>query len=349
MNRLLTYTFLFGKRVLKMPIVIILLFSIPIASLVISLTAKDSGKATVSFGIYIEDDGNYSSAIKESLLHGDNAFFFCEYSDMEDLKKDVMLGKLEAGYVFDRDFSKKIESGDFDDCLKTYYSPATVMSSAGNEIIFSKIMQLCGYTIIGKYVDESPLDDVTKIKASKDLSRIYEEYCHSGQVFHLDIETVSGVQINNEGLDDLGVTFPLRGVLAILIFLCSFTGSIAWCKDREQGIFAPRSHSFCILSRILYPMIPAVLFLICSHIALMACGLAGSFISEMLIGARYLIITTVFCFLCSTLIKKSSLLISLIPVITLGSLIFCPIFINIETLIPALGFISKLFIPRYYM
>ena len=344
-----TWTFLLCKHILKLPIIPIMLLLIPAFTLIVQALPEESTASGVTIGVYFESDDELSCKMKDKLLSSENAFSFVSYDNRDTLTDDVLLGRLECGYVFDADFSKKIQKGKYDDAIMVIQSPSTIFRSAANEVVFSSLIQLCGYDILGKYVDIEEIPASQREEAKASLFASYDAYCSSSETFHLDIVTAGGISINDDGGTSLGITLPLRGLLAILTFLAGMTGCVAWLKDKEQGLFAPRPHAFHTLSRILYPLLPAALFLLCSEAALSISGSAYTPSLELLLAIRYIILITLFANLCCIILKRSTLVISLIPVLILGSLIFCPVFVNVESFIPVLRFVSHLFLPRYFL
>lgn len=348
-NPFITWTLLLGKHILKMPILPILLAGIPLLAIITSHIPAADTRSGVEVGIYFSKEDELSGTLYNKLLESGDAFSFLRYEDKEKMIEDVKLGALECAYVFDEEFWTAVTTGNYKKSVQSYVSPATIFNSAANELIFSCLIQISGYEIIGGYLHTESFPEEAAAEAEEYLYDAYEAYCRGGETFHLDIVTMNGISINQEGSDSLGITFPLRGMLSILIFLAGMLGSVAWLNDNEQGIFAPRSVSFKLLSRILYIALPALLFLLCSQLTLFLTGNSRSFLMEFGLSLRYLALIVVFCSLCSLLLKKSSRMTALIPVLTLGSLVFCPVFVNIESFLPMLKFVSRLFLPRYFL
>lgn len=344
-----TWALLICKHILKLPIISAMLLLIPALTIIVQALPEEGSASGTAIGIYFEEADELSCKMEDELLHSEGAFSFISYGSHEDLIDDVMLGKLECGYIFDSDFSDKINKGKYDKAITLVKSPATIFDSAANELVFAALIRQSGYNILHKYAEIDELSSSQREELISSLFTAYDSYCSSGETFHLDIITAEGISINDEAGSSLGITFPLRGVLAILIFLAGMTGCAAWLKDREKGLFAPRPHTFYILSRILYPLLPTVLFLLCSELAMFISGSAYSPASELLLSIRYIVLITAFANLCSLILKRSTLVISLIPVLILGSLIFCPVFVNMESFLPMLRFVSHLFLPRYFL
>lgn len=349
-NQFFTWTALISKHILKLPIIAVLLLLIPVITFIINLLPPSASSSGVTVGLYFEEKNDeLTKLMRERLLaESSGSFTFTEYDDEALMLRDAETEKLECAYVFDADFSDSLSSGRYKNSVEVYHSPSSMLVSAVNEIVFANIVRLSGYEVLDEYVRIDGIDDKTQTELRDYMYSAYEAYCTSGETFHLDIVTTGNISINDNAGESLMVTFPLRGLLSILIFLAAITGCTAWLKDNESGLFAPRPRSFHALSRILYPLLPAVLFTVCCELALFISNSSYSPIAELTISLRYILLVTVFANICYFL-KKSSLVISLIPVLLLGSLIFCPVFINIENFYPAFRIISRLFIPRYFL
>ena len=350
MKQFFTWTRLICKHLLKLPIIALLLLLIPAATFIIGFLPPSASASDVTVGIYFEDAGEeLTSLMRERLLNETSgSFIFTEYNDTGLMLHDIQTGHLECGYIFDRSFSDALASGRLKNSVKVCHTPSSMLLSAVNEIVFANIIRLSGYEVLDEYIEVDGIDEATQEELREYMYSSYEAYCTSGDTFHLDIVTTDNISINDEASDSLMVTFPLRGLLAILIFLAAMTGCISWLKDRESGLFAPRPRSFYILSMIMYPLLPALLFTLCCELALFIGGAAYPPVTELIYSVRYILIVTIFSNICY-LLKKSSTVTSLVPVLLLGSLIFCPIFINIENFYPAFKFLSRLFIPRYFL
>lgn len=342
----LTWTCILTKHVIKSPAVFLLLLLIPTVTAAARFLPKDDG--ALKAGLYFENDDNISLKLKEDLLKADGSFAFIIYEDEETLKGDVLNGTLECGYLFKYNMSDRVEDGKYKRLIDLVISEQTLFSSGINEIVFASLLKHCGANFLDSYVSSDYFDRKDFGAARKMMIEKYSYYCESGETFRLDIETVDGEALNGKD-DGMGIDFPLRGMLAILIFLSGLIGAAQWMADCEKGIFAPRPVEFKALSRILYPLIPVLLFLACSQLSLILSGHARPFAAEIACSIKYAVIIVVFSNLCTLIFRKSKWLISAIPAVCAGCLVFCPIFFDIGNFIPALSFLSKIFPPTYFL
>lgn len=332
-----------------MPIIFVLLIFIPLITFMVRFIPENATSSDITVGIFFENDDELSKDMKSLLLaSGESSFNFMEYTDKSIMENDVITGILECAYIFDSGFSKALTDGGYKNTVEVIAAPSSMLLSAINEIVFAAVVRMSGYTVLDDYIHIDGINEDTTSQLGSYMYQSYEAYCTSGETFHLDIRTENNISLNDNSNDSATITFPLRGLLSILIMLASLTGSIAWMADREEGLFAPRTHAFSILSCILYPLLPAILFTLCSELSLAISQNAYPVAVEFVYSIRYIAIVTAFSCACC-LLKKSRLVILLIPVLLIGSLIFCPIFINIENFLPAFKFIGRIFIPRYFL
>lgn len=349
-KKIFTWIYLLCKHILRMPVILMLLLAIPAVTIAFSLLPDEASNTDISAGIYFEkNDDSTTNQFRTLLLSSDeSSFSFIEYTDCQSMKADVISGKLECAYIFTDKFSDALSDGKYKNSVEVIKSSSSIMLSAVNEIVFADIVKISGYGTLNDYIYTDYIDETAAPQLGEYMYAAYEAYCAGGETFHLDIRTENNISLNDEPQQSAGLTFPLRGILSILIMLASLSGSIAWLTDRENGLFAPRPHSFHIISCILYPLLPAVLFTLCTELTLALSGNAYPLPVELIYSLRYIVLVTAFSCACC-LLKKSRLVISLVPVIVLGSLIFCPIFINIESFLPAFRYLSRLFVPRYFL
>ena len=109
-----------------------------------------------------------------------------------------------------------------------------------------------------------------KTSAIKMTNEKYDYYVNGAATFHIDFNTLED-NGDTSSLNTIAVeksSFPIRGILSILIFVGGLFGCVQWLKDSENGVFAPMSYTFHRISRILYIIIPTLLFAISSLITI---------------------------------------------------------------------------------
>ena len=349
MKKFLTWTFILTKRTLKNPILIVLLAVIPAASFIFNKIPSFHTDISYCGGIYIEGDDELSRSLCNELIAKEGIFTFVEYDDLDEMYYDIKTNRISCGYIFPDDLSDKYNLTESRDCITIIKQPGSTMQISINEFVFAQLVRLQNYDIITDYIVSSGLFKETDTDAIDELIEYYEYYTDSDVTFRVLMKTYGVSGLAGQDSTPASITFPVRGILAIMVFLAGMFGSVLYMSDREKGIFETLNTKYRLFCRILYVIIPAVLFA-CSALATLA--FSGLFVNALreLAGIILLIVLTlVFCQIMIWVTQKSSVYAAAIPGILLCCLIFCPVFIQVSSYIPAAKFIEKLFIPYYYL
>ena len=100
------------------------------------------------------------------------------------------------------------------------------------------------------------------------------------------------------------------------------------------------------LLAILYVLVPTALFAVSAEITLAFTGI-GTFPYEIWRMFLYVLLLTAVAGLLGLVIKDANVLAGAIPVLTVASLVFCPVFINLTGVVPVIRYICRL-LPVYY-
>ena len=99
---LLTWSAILSKRILKMPIIAVLLIFIPILTVTVRLLPENAASSDITVGLFFEKDDTLTLRMKNLLLSsGEGGFSFVEYDDKSIMEKDVISGMLECAYIFE--------------------------------------------------------------------------------------------------------------------------------------------------------------------------------------------------------------------------------------------------------
>jgi len=351
MNKILLWFFLLIKRQLKNIVLLIFLIGLPLCAFIITHIPKALESSSPRIGIVLLDRDATSVSTADALLGDTSVFEFYSCDSAEALYTSIENGDTDCGYIFSKDLTKQLDSKSYKGCITVIKNSSEFISSLSNEILFSALFRVYGKNIAINYINESSLFSSIKASAIKITNEKYDYYVNGAATFHIDFNTLESNGDTNS-LNAIAVeksSFPVRGILSILIFVAGLFGCVQWLKDSEDGVFAPMSYSFHRISRILYIMIPTLLFAISSLITIYLANVQVSPWIELKSMFLYVLLIIVFCILLSYVIRKSTLLISLIPIFIIGSLVLCPVFINIAAFLPVANILNKLFLPYYYL
>ena len=70
---------------------------------------------------------------------------------------------------------------------------------------------------------------------------------------------------------------------------------------------------------------------------------------EIIAMGLYILLVCGFCYLLKLIVKSGTDICLSLPILTIGSLIFCPVFIDASKFIPFMSWVNKLFPSYYYL
>jgi len=351
MNRIILWFLLLLKRQLKNIVLLIFLIGLPLCAFITTHIPKALESGVPRIGIVLLDNDSTSVSTTNALLSDRSVLEFYACNSADELYKSIENGDTDCGYVFSKDLTNQLDSKSYKGSITLIKNSSEFISSLSNEIVFSALFRVYGKTIATNYINESALFSPIKTSAIKMANEKYDYYVNGAATFHINFDTLS----NNGDTTSLNTieveksSFPIRGILSILIFIAGLFGCVQWLKDSENGVFAPMSYSFKRISRILYIIIPTLLFSLSALITIYLSNIQRSPWVEIKSMFLYILLIIIFCSILSYIIRKSTLLISLIPIFIIGSLVLCPIFINVASFLPVANILNKLFLPYYYL
>lgn len=376
MKEYLLHLLILLKKQLTNPVYLCLLIIIPTGLFAVrhfSLNSEEESRIRAGFLIEQDlsekDSGNmsgFADKIRQSLKEVSGRLEFIEYNDAELMKSDTARAFLECSYIFtDRLFYALCEDS-YNDTIIVFTSPQTILADLANELVFASVFRAFGDNVLYLYADnnasllaDNPANDFKAV-----LKAQFEKQLKGNDTFSLDFQVyqkeTAGLRYGLSGSTDADTQITgseaaaksagaIRGVSAILLFLCTMLSCADYRSEAEKGTFRRLSSakqfelSSCYFASWLIPAILSVL------LCLAVSGSLTGLVPELSALAAYLLLLFVFGAFLNLIIKKSLFITALIPVLIIGSLIFCPIIIRLSAVLPAAGFFEKLFLPYYYL
>lgn len=340
--------FILCKRQLKNPFFIFLLLGFPflgfgIHTLEQKSTSANSDTVSLSIAIYCENPDTFTENFFEDILES-SSFHFYRANSLSSLKTEVASGYAECGYLFPDNFHSLLLNEDYKRKIVLYTSPSSLFASLSKEVVFASLFRLFAEDMAVSYIKSSSIFASIREDAISLFSPQYQSYikdtAHTS-LFHLLYETVqTDGKITANAIAPSFVPMPVRGLFAVLLFLNALTSSAQALEDKNKKISIPFFLSIGI---------PFLFFTLSGWITLWLTQNFTSFFYELFAASFYFFILYIFCRFFSYLCKKPFFIIASIPFFTLGSIIFCPIFINISSVIPIFSLLEKFFLPYYYL
>lgn len=351
MKKIFTWYILFSKRQLKRASMIFILAFMLIMTIALKLMSTDI-TAGAKVGFYISkssQDYEKMSRIIDGLLCHDGMIKFIEYDSRQTLEDDVVSGTIQGGYVFADDFYERFVECNNRKLVELIESPDNSISILSNIVVLAVVMEsAAGDVLIEDTISQDFFDDVPESDLIK-LQDEYAKYASNGSTFSFDYDTLyEDYKGSSKSFDISGyLVTPVRGIVAIFIFITALTGGVSWFNDKNSFTYANIPLNKRHALKLLVISVPVVMASVAGYLSLVIAGVSDNPLHELYVVFVYSILCIVFtCIL--TAVTRESLFCALIPVFILGSIICCPIFFNLANLIPAMKILQKLFMPSYF-
>lgn len=341
-RRVFLWLMMLNKRLLKKISFLIILCSIPLLVLGVNLMAKqESGILRVI--LCQEDADDLSEKIVSQLLDMKSALSFVEVETEEEAIRLVQANKADAAWIFPEDFEGVMKTyfqeGIWDEPLiRVVEKEDNVMLHLSREVLFGGLYSSITYMVYEQFVRTEVLDG-TEV-SDEELWESYQKTNMEENMFvfsYLDGETA-----------DMGTSYmlyPVRGLLALVIVLCSLALGLYFMQDEQNGIFIRLPLNRTVLGSVLYQMPGLVDVGLVVLLALFFSGVAIDLLTELGLMFVYLWMVAGFSDLVRRLCKKQVRLGALIPMLVLVMLAVTPIFMGA----PNMKWLQLLLPPYYYI
>lgn len=328
--------FILCKRQLMQPAFLLLCLLLPVSCFFIRHLEKNS-HSSLSVGLYADDADSFTASVLAGLCSENGSVRFQIFDDRDSMIEKTAANGLDCSYAFESGLYARLKDKDYKDRITCYISSSTIMDKLTREMVFSVMFRQMGEEIAVSYAEESGI--FADRQALARISSLYQSYADGEEIFSLDYQYLD-TPARDPGQAPTAATMPVRGFIAVFLLVGGLSGGITWLSDRERGLPVPAS---CQI------LIPLLFLSVSSCLTLFLTKEAGGWLKELASLVLYLLLILIFVRILLVFIRNPATLSAAIPVLTLGSLIFCPIFINLRALFPFFKVMEKIFLPYYYL
>ncbi|MCI8454175.1 MAG: hypothetical protein HFE84_06125 [Lachnospiraceae bacterium] len=360
MRRVIWWFLLSVKRYCRRPAFLAVLLILP-ALAYWTAGAEKKGDEGIRIAVCVEGEENeLGRRLAESLTDGERAgmfaFYMCE--NEERLKDDVAARRAECGYVIEEGLEDRLDAGDIKRVIHVYSAPSTVTAELSTETVFAKLVQLYDRKLLQAYVKDGKafegLSDAAEIDETvRRAGELYDRWLTKGGVFRFEYlyglgagESGGTAEENEEAS---GRIFPVRGLAAVLIFITGLYGTVTLCEDEKRGLFLRLEYALRLPCRLVSLAAPVALVGAASFLAFFLGGIFTGVFRETVLLFFYMVLVVGIASILKMLVKNSQVICCLLPFFLIGSLIFCPVFLDLPAFVPGVSFVGKLFLPYYYL
>lgn len=361
MTRILTWFILSCKRYGKRLSFLLILLLLPIG--MAALGALEQEKAQeIRIAVYVQNgqEGELGERLAKTLASRgpeDGMFRFYLSRDEQQLREDVVSRRAECGYVIENDLEGRLGRGEYKRCITVYSAPSTVTAKLSTEVVFSEMMKLYDKDLLEDYVKEgelfSALGEAGSPKreaAARKAGERYDEWLGSGMTFHFEYaEATQQGSVPSPADSHSQDIFPVRGFVAVCLFIVGLYGSVTAGTDEASGLFLPLPYHCRIPCRIACVAGPVCMAAVSGLLAVWLGGSHQGMPKELLAMGGYIVLIVAFSCLLGAICRTPQALCCLIPFFIIGSMVFCPVILDTGRLFPVLQDVGKLFLPYYYL
>lgn len=349
-KKLWIWYLLFTKRLLKKPSFWIVLLLAPLLTAGMTLIAGEDSHV-LRIAVYAEEsDDKLGEQIIDDLEQLDGVVRYEACSSEEELRDLVAYGKMDAGYLIPADLSSLLEDYAAGRNNRMPYDGHLISFIAGEDTTQLQLAREQLYAALYPYLSEDIAEQFTLEQEEfedRDEDEVRESIGELYDKLHVD-ESIFlfayGEDESESHIDEANyLTAPLRGMLALFVFLTGLSTALYLLKDKQNGTFSWVRYGFGAVYDWIYLLSGTVLGGIAAYLALLCSGTFTQWPSELLLMALLVLAVTGFSGILCQAVKNLTAFATCILVIMLLSAVLCPVFLNIHMLTPV-----KFLLPPYF-
>lgn len=345
--RYLIITWLFIKRLIKNPAFISILIIMPLLVIMFNKVNSKEEKS-ILVGVYYEKD-ELSKIICENLKDKKGYIKFLVYDNKDEMTNEVQAKKLECAYIFPLDFKERLDNYKIKKIITCVEAPSTILSSLSDEVVFSEIIREYGKNIAVNFAKEKNILVGNGENNINNISKNYERFNTPESTFSIDYKYINEDNINSTKSSDKTTTYVIHGIVSVLILISGLLGVVKWFGDEKRGLYSSFNSKEKIIIGFISILAPTMLMALSGIITIYFSNTYSYMFREVILMMLYVLVVVGFSYLLKLLVKSGTDICAMLPVIIIGTLIFCPVFIDASIFIPFVSWVNKLFLTFYYL
>ena len=232
--------FLLNKRLCKKKSFLALLLMFPLLTLGMQwISGQESGVLHILLYEQKPSDACTEQIVNE-LVQMDSVIWFERIEQLEQAYEQVQVGKADAIWVFS-DMQEKIDAifqnGHREAIVKIVEQTDSVVLHLAREKLYGVLYPYLSYELFSRFIDD--LFTLDETVTEEELRSFYEESTVKGNLFQVAYSTSS----QETEQESSYFVMPLRGVLAVFLFLCGAACTMYHKQDREDGLYLQLSET----------------------------------------------------------------------------------------------------------
>ena len=351
MKQLLLFHFLLIKRCFGKISFILLMFGMVLLCFVLKEHISDESGYQIRIGVYYDEQNKIADRIFHAVCNKYRTTTFEKCDDLEEMKEKIIQGTYDSGFKFSDHFDERFQRESFEGIITSYVSPSSTTYLMAKEYLFSEVFYEHAFSLMIRYIRS---DDVFKhldlSTIETELRPIYEDYYFSDKTFAFEYITPENTHLKTDRFFTSLTMTSVKGIIALFILFAAIIGTLNIYKDDSNKVFYAFHYPFKALSKMTEIYTTTLIASLFGMIAIQLCGISDGWQIELVRLLFYTLICTLYFFVFFRIAKNQYVFAAIIPLLVLGSIIFCPIFLDMTEILPFPFFqkLGWLFAPKYY-
>ena len=341
--------FLLNKRFVKKKTFLALWLLLPLLMVGMKwISGQESGVLHILVYEQMPSD-IWTEQIVDELVQMDSIILFERTNDLEQAYEQLQVGTADAIWIFS-DMQKKIEAvfqtGEHrKEIVNIIQQTDTVALHLAREKLYGVLYPYLSYELFRKFIEDTFLfaEQVTE----EELRSFYEETTVEGNLFRVAYSEYG----QNRKQESSYLLMPLRGILAIFLFVYGAACAMYIGQDREKGIYLQMSKK----RKFWLEIGSYIVVLWCAGIVMLGAfcflGIFTSWRQELVTMLLYGIIIAGICYLLRRCLKTTIAIGVSLPIFVLLFLVGSPVFLHtsqfrmLQTILPVTHYIQVVYEP----
>lgn len=352
-NRALVWFLMLTKRLILQWSFIIMLCAIPVVVSLTNVIVSDDDTGILHIALSYEEEDETVDKIIKKLMDEDSVIQYSLVPSVEEARQGVKNQTYDVAWIFPGDFKEKmdeyIKSYNGEPFIEIFLREETIPMRVAKQKLFAAVYSEFSYSIFKNFIYEEIVSE--EVVPEQELMDTYSRMPRGQDI--IEIEKLNAKVKKNETSNYLNA--PIRGLLSLIVMLCTLTGAMYYLKDMQEGKYDWLPYRKRILPAWASCFAGSTLACVTMLIAVMVSGIGIGFLNEIVPTILFAIAAagfgTVFCII----IRSPGKLGALIPGILIVMLALSPIFFNVRAImevsymLPTYHYLYAVHNKNYYL
>lgn len=208
-----------------------------------AMIRSERGSDTILRAVYYTNE----EAVQALLDSYQGLVEFQAVDSEEELRRQVITGKAECGYVIEDNVLLQLQSDDLNRGIQVLEKEDAVLTGVVNEVLFGQLYTLTSYEWYSSYMEKLGIE-ATQAKEALDIRM------HDGSTFSFERQVMQPAKQQESGQ----ISYPAWIIIAVQIILCGLLGAFWTYQDWRRHYYYKRSYAGILAVSVIEPMLLAM-------------------------------------------------------------------------------------------